>query len=190
MSALRTIGILALLGGGVTTVASLPSVMAPETGDDTAAPAVASVEPDSRLVAPEAVMAGADEARERLEALFAETDSSPEAVARLAASLIADLEGDPLAMARAANSISESASRAMTFIAGIVLEPIDGPSVLGRSGLAPDPEQILAAESIIADAMGRLFETIATAAGDEATRAQILDLPEPPVQDIQAVSES
>ncbi len=334
MSVLRTIGILTLLGGGATTVAYLPSVMAPETGDDTAAPVVASVEPASRMATPATTVSRASYTRARLDELFAGSDGSPEAIATLAATLIRELEGDPLAMARDANLISESASRAMNaprfvrvaiaegfslpqgtlgwdfgpadapatpgfqrvspgdiraqgigfgtvhasegsglfsngitnlrrfdaevpnqeyrvivltgegdrqqqtattfdgtlringrivptartavglattatvavtdgqlsvelpngggagFIAGIVLEPIGGPSVLGPSGLAPDPEQILAAEAIIANAMAELFEMVVAVAGDETTRAQILELSEPPVQDVQTVSES
>ncbi|MEE8274084.1 MAG: hypothetical protein V3R88_05325, partial [Alphaproteobacteria bacterium] len=113
MSVLRTIGILALLGGGATTVAYLPSVMAQETGDDTAAPAVASVEPASRMTTPATTVSRVSYTRARLDEQFAGSDGSPEAIATLAATLIRELEGDPLAMARDANLISESASRAM-----------------------------------------------------------------------------
>ncbi len=75
-----------------------------------------------------------------------------------------------------------------TYIAGLILEPIDAPSVLATREPPPDPARIMLAEARIAEAIGGLLESVATAAGGPAARARIFGLAEAPVEDAQTVS--
>lgn len=75
-----------------------------------------------------------------------------------------------------------------TYIAGLILEPIDAPSVLATRDPPPDPARVMLAEARVAEAIGGLLETVATAAGGPAARARIFGLAEAPVEDAQTVS--
>lgn len=77
-----------------------------------------------------------------------------------------------------------------TYIAGLILEPIDEPSALTPDDLWPDAERRLAAEARIASAIGDHLDKVATAAGDEPTRRRILNLPNAPLENTEAVSAS
>ena len=76
------------------------------------------------------------------------------------------------------------------FLTGVILEPVEGPSVLEMPGVFADVEEILFAEAIIAQAIGEALETIATAAGDEGERDAILDLGDAATEEGDAVSPS
>lgn len=76
------------------------------------------------------------------------------------------------------------------FITGLILEPAEGPSVLDIEDIFDDDDEILFARSIINDAIGQTLEKIATAAGDESVREEILNLDEPLTEQQDAVSPS
>ena len=74
-------------------------------------------------------------------------------------------------------------------LTGLILEPIDEPSVLSTpEEIFNDDEEVLFAEAVIADAIGEALETIASAAGDEGQREDILALNEPEAEVIETVS--
>jgi len=74
------------------------------------------------------------------------------------------------------------------YVAGLILEPADAPSALALDTPPPDPATIMLAEGQIAEAIGGLLETVATAAGEPAVRARIFDLADAPVEDVVTVS--
>ena len=75
------------------------------------------------------------------------------------------------------------------FLTGLILEPADGPSVLNLpEDVFNDDDEILFAESIIAEAIGQSLEKIVAAAGDEAEREKLLLLGEPLAAQQDAVS--
>lgn len=74
------------------------------------------------------------------------------------------------------------------YVAGLILEPADAPSALALDAPPPDPEAIMLAEAQVAEAIGGLLETVATAAGEPAVRARIFDLADAPVEDVVTVS--
>ncbi len=76
------------------------------------------------------------------------------------------------------------------FLTGAILEPIEGPSMLEMPDVFTTVDDILRAEATIAQAIGEILETIATAAGDEAARDAILDLDEMATEETAAVSPS
>ena len=76
------------------------------------------------------------------------------------------------------------------FLTGVILEPVEGPSVLEMPDVFTTVEEILFAEAIIAQAIGETLETIATAAGDEGARDDILNLDETATEEDAAVSPS
>ena len=78
------------------------------------------------------------------------------------------------------------------FLTGMILEPAEGPSVLQvpEDIFDDDDDEILFAESIIANAIGQTLEKIATAADDESQREEILNLDEPLTEQHDAVSPS
>ncbi len=85
----------------------------------------------------------------------------------------------------------ESADNSDILLTGIILEPLDGPSVLNTTeDIFADDDDILLAEALIADAIGQTLEAIATAAGDEAAREDILNLDDPAAEVTEAVSPS
>jgi len=77
------------------------------------------------------------------------------------------------------------------FLSGIILEPIEGPSVLDMPNVFTDFEEILNAEAIIAEAIGAALENIATAAGgDEGNVDDIINVDEVATEETDAVSPS
>ena len=85
----------------------------------------------------------------------------------------------------------ESAVNSDILLIGIILEPLDGPSALNMPGdVFADDDDILLAEALIADAIGQTLEKIATAAGDEAARQDILNLDDTAAEVTDAASPS
>jgi hypothetical protein len=77
------------------------------------------------------------------------------------------------------------------FLSGIILEPIEGPSVLDMPDVFTDIEEILSAEAIIAEAIGATLENIATAAGgDEGAVDDIINVDEVATEETNPVSPS
>lgn len=76
------------------------------------------------------------------------------------------------------------------FLSGLILEPIDGPSVLDMPDVFTNEEEILLAEGFIAEAIGATLENIATAAGDEGEVEDIIDVDEVATEKTDAVSPS
>jgi len=64
-------------------------------------------------------------------------------------------------------------------VSAVILEPVSAPSVLVAPEPVADEGRVLAAESTVAAAVGRVFEAVATAAGPERPAPD--DLPEPPI---------
>ncbi len=85
-------------------------------------------------------------------------------------------------------SVDLAADGKSTYIAGLILEPVEGPSALATPDPLPDPARIMLAEAQVAEAIGGLLESVATAAGGPAARARIFGLASAPVQDAQTVS--
>ena len=74
----------------------------------------------------------------------------------------------------------EAADNSQILLTGLILEPAEGPSVLYTDeDIFTDIEEFLYAEAQINDAIGQTFELIATAAGGEDEREDILDLDDP-----------
>lgn len=85
----------------------------------------------------------------------------------------------------------ETAGDSQILLTGLILEPADGPSVLYTpEEVFTDDEEVLYAEAVIADAIGKILETIASAAGDETLTEDILDLDDPVAEQTDAVSPS
>ena len=85
----------------------------------------------------------------------------------------------------------EAAGNSQILLTGLVLEPVDGPSVLWTpEEVFTDDDEVLFAEAVISDAIGETLETIASAAGDETRTEDILDLDEPVAEQTDAVSPS
>ncbi len=85
----------------------------------------------------------------------------------------------------------DAAENSDILLTGIILEPVDGPSVFSTiEDVFADDDKILFAEAVIADAIGQAIEDIASAAGDEAARQDILDLGEPEAEVTTSVSPS
>lgn len=85
----------------------------------------------------------------------------------------------------------EAADNFDILLTALVLEPANGPSVLFTAeDIFTDNEEFLFAEAVIADAIGEAFETIATAAGGEDEREDILDLDDPEAETTDAVRPS
>ena len=78
------------------------------------------------------------------------------------------------------------------FLSGLILEPIDGPSVLDMPDFFTNDEEILSAEGFIAEAIGETLEKIATAAGNEGEVEveDIIDVDEVATEETSEVSPS
>ncbi|MFP6745228.1 MAG: hypothetical protein VCB77_08605, partial [Alphaproteobacteria bacterium] len=76
------------------------------------------------------------------------------------------------------------------FLSGLILEPIDGPSVLDMPDFFTDDEEILSAEGFIAEGIGETLEKIATAAGNEGEVEDIIDVDEVATEETSEVSPS
>ena len=76
------------------------------------------------------------------------------------------------------------------YIAGLILEPISRPSALVVPAFGAAPALRLAAESRVADAVGRVFDALASAAGNAGDRQRLVNFAQPPVRDPTAASES